>query len=104
VIGIAAAVVLLWGVFHFFAESVRAEERQRAAEQVAAIQTEAAEAIAQEAQAFRDRTRALDRSLAEAREAIESVPDDAPAEEFLRTWAHADRRLRDGEASADPGA
>jgi type VI protein secretion system component VasK len=96
VIGIVAAVVLLWGVFHFFAESVRAEERQRAAEHVAAIQTEAAEAIRQEAAAFRARAGELDRSLARSIEALETVPHDAPAADFLIVWARADRSLYDG--------
>jgi hypothetical protein len=96
VIAIAIAALAIIGAFYFFGESIRADERARAAEQVAAIQTEAAEAVRQEAAAFRTRAGELDRSLARSIEALETVPDDAPAVDFLMVWARADRSLYDG--------
>lgn len=95
-VGVVLAALLVWGVFYFFEQSIRNDERARAAEQIAAVQTEAAEAVRQEAEAFRSEARSLDRRLNQSLQALESVPDDAEAFDFLIVWARADRSLYDG--------
>jgi Tfp pilus assembly protein PilO len=96
---VLAAVAIL-GLLYFFGESRHAqgvaEEQARNAEKVAEIQANAARAIQQEAQAFRDSNAARDRRFTQAIQTIEDIPNDAPASDFLVGYARAERSLRDG--------
>lgn len=99
-IAIVAFALMVFLALDLSARLAAAKERAAQAERAAALQASALQIVSEEGQAFRAHTRALDRSLAQARQALEDVPHDAAAIDFLTVWARNDRSLRDS-AGAD---
>lgn len=70
--------------------------RADVAERISEHNREIGRASVEITDAFHAREASINRDLESAREAVESVPDDAAAIDVLRAWARADRSLLDG--------